>query len=104
MSQGRDEIKKGNMFNIKSDQVPTATTYNPNVNYNTRIYSMAKKISGGENKWLRQVPGPGNYSYLELTNERSKKIVSKHGSAPSMKFSKSQRPALAKSTNSPGPG
>ena len=33
------------MFNIKSDQVPTPTTYNPSVNYNTRNYSIAKKIS-----------------------------------------------------------
>lgn len=68
MGKGRDQIKKGNMFHTKNELSPTATSYQPNHQFNSKAISMAKKIEPQENKWLKKVPGPGNYSILELTN------------------------------------
>ena len=65
------------MFLSKYENTPTPTTYQPSINYNTKSFSLGKKIEPLENKWLKKVPGPGNYSHLELTNQRNKKIVSK---------------------------
>ena len=56
------------MFHTKNELSPTATSYQPNHQFNSKAISMAKKIEPQENKWLKKVPGPGNYSILELTN------------------------------------
>ena len=65
---------------------------------------MGKKLVGFESKWQKNVPGPGNYDYLSLTNERSQKMVSKYKTTQSNKFGRSERPSLALNTLSPGPG
>ena len=65
---------------------------------------MAKKLPGGESKWQKNVPGPGNYEYMSLTNQNSQKSISKYISAQSNKFGKSKRPSLAHKSIAPGPG
>lgn len=42
-------------------------------------------------KWIRMVPGPGNYSALEITNKETKVPVSKYVSAPSTRFGQNKR-------------
>lgn len=92
------------MFLQREEKTPTSTTYHPAINFNTKAYTIRKKIEPAENKWLKKVPGPGNYSYLELTNERNKKIISKYSSAASAKFGNSERGSLASKSIAPGPG
>ena len=104
MHSGREDIKSNNLFAMNQAKTPNPTSYTPIVYQNTRAFSMGKKLHVPENKWLKNVPGPGNYSFMELTNERSLKMVSKYKSAQSSKIGTSLRPSLAKKSISPGPG
>lgn len=49
------------MFNQKMKQAPEPASYRPLPPYNTRAYTLGKKLENNYNKWIRQVPGPGNY-------------------------------------------
>lgn len=86
MRQGRSDIRNGSLFLNKYPKGPNSTSYRPNVNSNTRSFSMGKKLVGGESKWQKKVPGPGNYEYPSLTDQNSQKSISKYLSAQSNKF------------------
>lgn len=83
MGLGRDNVKYRDMFGSKLKQAPEPASYKPMPAYNTRAYSMAQRLDNNDNKWIKQVPGPGNYPVLELTNNRNKKTISKYLSAHS---------------------
>ena len=83
---------------------PNPSSYRPEVSYNTRCFSMGKKLEYDAEKWIKQVPGPGNYERLDLTNNKNEKRISKYISAPASKFSLDQRKGLANRTFAPGPG
>ena len=104
MGLGRDDIKYRDLFKMNKMKSPNPTSYKPEVYYNTRSFSMAKKLEFDTEKWIKQVPGPGNYQRLDLTNNKNEKRISKYLSAPTSKFSLDQRKGLANKTLAPGPG
>lgn len=104
MAPGRDSVKNRDLFAASKMKSPTSTTYRPAVPSNIRAYSMGKKLINAENKWVDSIPGPGNYSVLELTNERSKKMVSKYSTAIGGKFNRQNRSGIYKDNHFPGPG
>ena len=104
MGQGRDDIKCRDLFAMNKMKSPNPTSYKPDVYYNTRSYTMAKRLEYDAEKWIKQVPGPGNYEKLDLTNNKNEKRISKYLSAPASKFSLDQRKGLANKTLVPGPG
>jgi hypothetical protein len=57
-----------------------------------------------ENKWIKQVPGPGKYPTYEITSKNNYKSISKYLSTPTSIFGKQKRSNLALNTISPGPG
>ena len=67
-------------------------------------YSLHPRLDDNTDKWVKSVPGPGAYSYLDLT-KKSKPIVAKHYSVTSGKFD--QLPRLSetemKKNENPGP-
>lgn len=64
MGMGRDYIKFRNMFNEKLKKSPDSASYRPIHPFNTRAYSIAQRIDNTDNKWIKQVPGPGNYAVM----------------------------------------
>ncbi len=64
MGLGRDEIKYRDMFGQSLIKAPDPLSYHPQPAYNTKSYSLAQKLSVNDNKWLKQVPGPGNYGFV----------------------------------------
>lgn len=104
MAPGRETVKNRDLFAASKMKSPTSTTYRPSVPTTTKAYSMGKKFEKSNNKWVESIPGPGNYSVLELTNERSKKMVSKYSTALGGKFSRQNRSGMYKDNHFPGPG
>lgn len=104
MAPGRDSVKNRDLFAASKMKSPTSTTYRPSVPTNTKAFSMGKKFENTGNKWADSIPGPGNYSVLELTNERSKKMVSKYSTALGGKFSRQNRSGMYRDNHFPGPG
>ncbi len=52
------------MFSSKLKQAPEPASYKPIPAYNSRAYSMGQRLENNTNKWIKQVPGPGNYPVL----------------------------------------
>ena len=52
------------MFGQSLIKAPDPLSYHPQPAYNTKSYSLAQKLSVNDNKWLKQVPGPGNYGFV----------------------------------------
>lgn len=52
------------MFQSNYKKSPDAASYKPEFSYNTRSFSMGQKLDSNNNKWARQVPGPGQYPVL----------------------------------------
>ena len=97
-------MKYGDLFQTAKMKSPTATSYHPEHHYNTRAFSLGKRFEIDTEKWAREVPGPGNYARLDLTNSKNQKNVSKYLTAPASKFSLDTRKSLANRTFAPGPG
>ncbi len=83
MGLGREYVKYRDMFGSKLKQAPEPASYKPLPVFNSRAYSIGQRLENGDNKWIKRVPGPGNYPVVELTNSRNKKIISKYLSAQS---------------------
>jgi hypothetical protein len=92
------------MFYRPLKQAPEPATYSPKPLDGSLKYSLHPRLEDHSEKWVRSVPGPGNYSYLDLT-QKSKSPVSKHTSVVSGKFD--QLPRLSevemRKNKNPGP-
>lgn len=92
------------MFGGGGKKSPDFGSYHPQPVIYSRSVSIGQKLDNLDNKWLKQVPGPGNYPAYELTNKNNRKTVSKYLSAPTSTFSKQKRASLASNSIVPGPG
>ena len=63
MREGRDTIRNGALFLNKYPKSPGSQNYHLHPNYNTRAFSLGKKLTSIE-KSNHYVPGPGNYESL----------------------------------------
>ena len=104
MGLGREDVRYRSIFASSNMKSPTATSYRPHVSYNTHSYSISKRLDIDTDKWAREVPGPGMYDRLDLTNNKNQKLISKYRSAQACKFSLDERKGLANKTVAPGPG
>ena len=77
IAPGRNDVKANDMFYRPLKQAPEPATYNPKPLDGSVKYSLHPRLEDHSDKWVRSVPGPGNYSYLDLT-QKSKSPVSKH--------------------------
>ena len=73
------------MFYRSLKQCPEPATYSPRNIDGSLKYSLHPRLEDNSDKWIKCVPGPGAYSYLDLTN-RQKSPVSKHYSVTKGKF------------------
>jgi hypothetical protein len=64
MGLGREAVRYRDMFGSRMKKMPEPATYHPNPLINSRAYSIAQRHNNGDNKWIKQVPGPGNYPVL----------------------------------------
>ena len=71
MGLGRDDVKYRDLFSMNKMKSPNPTSYRPEAAYNTRSYSMGKRLETDTDKWIKQVPGPGSYARLDLTNDHN---------------------------------
>lgn len=63
MAESRDKIIVGDMFR-HNFKVPSPSEYNPEKPHKSISYSMSYKIEDYTDKWIKSVPGPGNYSAI----------------------------------------
>lgn len=68
IAEGRDKIIVGDMFR-HNFKVPSPFEYNPEKYHKSLSYSMSARIQDNTDKWIKMVPGPGNYSDIEITNK-----------------------------------
>lgn len=61
------------------------------------------KLDNKADKWVKSVPGPGNYSYLDLTT-KAKSPVAKYGSVTSGKFDHLPRLSEVETRKNKNPG
>lgn len=81
------EVKFNGIFNNKNPDSPAPSSYLVNSKYITPKYSIGKRFSFNMNKWIQQVPGPGNYNHEQPTGNL-KSSISNFMSPPSTKFPK----------------
>ena len=67
LAQGRQDVKANDMFFRPLKQCPEPASYNPQTSYTSLKYSIHSKIDDKLDKWVKSVPGPGTYTYLNLT-------------------------------------
>ena len=69
MGEGRNVVKANDMFYRALKQCPEPATYSPKKYEDSFKYSIHPKLEDQTLKWVKSVPGPGAYSYVELTNK-----------------------------------
>lgn len=92
------------MFAQAQKKCPDFATYHPELPASSKSYSMSQRLDDLDNKWIKMVPGPGNYPVYELTNKNNYKFVSKYLSTPTSIIGKQKRANLASNSIAPGPG
>lgn len=50
-------------------KVPSPFEYNPEKPHKSLSYSMSARMADNSDKWIKMVPGPGNYTDIEITNK-----------------------------------
>lgn len=97
------DVKTNSMFLSDTDKLPAPGAYSPNIRDKAIKYSMRQKLEDRSDQWIRKVPGPGTYNYVDTMNGDCKNFVSKYESAATAKFSILPRLTKDRPMLSPGP-
>lgn len=63
IAEGRDKIIVGDMFRTNF-KVPSPFEYQPEKPHKSLSYSMSARMQDNTDKWIKIVPGPGNYQHI----------------------------------------
>ena len=70
IAPGRAEIIAGNFFG-RDQKNPSPDRYNPNIIQKAVSFSLYSRKPDLSENWKKKVPGPGTYSFIDVTTKRS---------------------------------
>jgi hypothetical protein len=100
-------VKVGSVFDTRNSHAPGPGAYNVKPSESKQTIGLSGRVADLSDKWIKEVPGPGQYKTMDLLDKNMKSNISKFGSARTGRFSKGERgefERLIKKRAIPGPG
>ena len=103
IAPGREDVIAGNFFG-RDQKNPPPNAYNPNIIKKAVSFSLYSRKPDLSENWKKKVPGPGTYSFIDVTTKKSP--LSKYQTPPATMIGEMKRLSEAelKNKKTPGPG